>query len=91
MILLLSEQDLNRFSEDSNEHSKVTNYFGQKGKILERPLYGIDSSSSHEDPSSFQFIFNKKVMQEPVIPIYKRNHKIKGIKCLNDKQYIKFF
>ena len=42
-----------------------------------------------EDEGSFTFILKDNIASD-ITPIYKRNYKLKGIKCLGDIQYNKF-
>lgn len=85
MLLLLTSKDIDEFELDSQENSKVSNFFGRKEHALDRPLY---THHSEFEPSSFSFILNSKIADsESLTPVYKRNYKLKGIKCLSDKQY----
>ena len=75
MLLLLTMNDISEFEMDSQEKSKLSNYYGHKGKLLDRPVF---THHSEYEPSSFSFILNSKIKDsESMTPVYKRNYKIK--------------
>lgn len=88
MLLLLTSKDIDEFEMDSQEKSKLTNFYGRKEKTLDRPLF---THPNEYEPSSFSFILKSKIADSvdsaSLTPVYKRNYKLKGIKCLNDKEY----
>ena len=85
MLLFLTGKDIDEFEIDSQEKSKISNYYGRKEKLLDRPIF---THHSDYEPSTFSFILNSKIKDsESLTPVYKRNYKLKGIKCLSDKEY----
>ena len=71
------------FDEESREKSKVNNYYGQTGFTIDRPIF---THHSDYEGSTFTFILKDNIASD-INTIYKRNYKLKGIKCLSDKQY----
>ena len=87
MILLLSDKDMQLYEEEeSREKSKVSNYFNRSEQILDRPLYGFHG---HEDSTDINFILNDRLRESKsdLTPVYNRNIILKGIKCMQDKQF----
>tara|TARA_A100001015_G_scaffold161175_1_gene179172 strand:- start:3046 stop:3315 length:270 start_codon:yes stop_codon:yes gene_type:complete len=83
MILFLSESDFNKFDEKDN--NKISNFFNLKDKNIERPLY-----KENEQDTEISFIvkdFLNPSYDLDLEPVYKKNIRIKDIKCLDDNIY----
>ena len=83
MILFLSELDFENFNNEKD--NKISNFYKLKGEMITRPPYG----SQKDDDTSTTFII--KEFLNPSLPqlepVYKKNKKIKSIKCLDDSTY----
>ena len=84
MILLLNENDFEKYEVDSDK-SKISNYYGMKDTICNRPEF--DSQDSKDD-FSLKTLLNIQEDIELLKPIYKQNKRINKVKCLNDKMCV---
>ena len=81
MILTLLESDFIDF--ENSDKNKLTNFFNLKDVNIERPLY----ENNNDEYEGSLLVKELLLPTLEIEPIYKKNIKIKRIKCLDDKIY----
>lgn len=95
MLFIISPDNFEKYQ--SNQDNKIQNFYNLKYKIDRPKIYNnlIEDDGNDEDDGKDLFIINTmlkpRINNDDLKQVYKKNKKLKLIKCIDDKILLSFF
>ena len=95
MLFIISPDNFEKYQ--SNQDNKIQNFYNFKYKIDRPKIYNnlIEDDGNDEDDGKDLFIINTmlkpRINNDDLKQVYKKNKKLKSIKCIDDKILLSFF
>lgn len=95
MLFIISPDNFEKY--ESNQDNKIQNFYNFKYKIDRPKIYNNlnDDNENYDDDGKDLFIINTmlkpRISNDDLKQVYKKNKKLKSIKCIDDKILLSFF
>ena len=95
MLFIISPDNFEKYQ--SNQDNKIQNFYNFKYKIDRPKIYNNlnDDNENYDDDGKDLFIINTmlkpRINNDDLKQVYKKNKKLKSIKCIDDKILLSFF
>ena len=95
MLFIISPDNFEKYQ--SNQDNKIQNFYNFKYKIDRPKIYNNlnDDEENYDDDGKDLFIINTmlkpRINNDDLKQVYKKNKKLKSIKCIDDKILLSFF